>query len=266
MAVEQTAMQFDAFYTALANSGSLKAIFRHHLGWDLAPEDFAPYSFVTPADLNTIQQRLALSSSELLVDVGCGNASLSLLLAERLAARLIGVDLSQSALAVAAQSAKKAGLEEHCCFKQGTFDAVPVESGAADAIVSIDAVWMAHNQHDAFAEMARVLHPGGRLVFTSWEQYIPMPFVTDPVSDYRLFLERAGFEVLAYEYLSHSETIMKRIYSSVRREAATLISEMGGAVEGFIGEAHFVPGLVDGIDYISPENGPHVLVTAVRLS
>ncbi len=58
---------------------------------------------------------------------------------------------------------------------------------------------------------------------------------------------------------------MKEIYARLRAAQATLLAECGDAIQGLLGEAHFVPGLVDGVNYSAPENGPHVLVCARRL-
>ena len=68
----------------------------------------------------------------------------------------------------------------------------------------------------------------------------------------------------AYERLPHTEPLMKRIYARIRDEQAELLAEMGEAVRGLIQEAHFVPGLVDGTDYISQDNGPHILCAATK--
>ena len=131
--------------------------------------------------------------------------------------------------------------------------------------MTIAALWLTSDQQAALRELARVLRRGGRLVFTCWEQHIPMPFVSSPVANYRPLLERAGFRVDTYERLPHTEPVMKRIYQRIREEQTTLLAEMGEAVRGFIREAHFVPGLVDGTDYISPSNGPSVLCAATKL-
>lgn len=70
---------------------------------------------------------------------------------------------------------------------------------------------------------------------------------------------------MSYEYLTHSEQLQLSIYKQVCYSQNMLIKEMGEAVKGLIGEAHFVPGLVDGVNYISQENGPHILATAERV-
>lgn len=260
----EEAQAFDAFYTAYARSKTLQAIFRDACEMGELPEEIAPYSFISASDLNRICGLLSLAAGERLADLGCGAGGIGLWLARQTGARLSGVDISAAAVALAMKKAARLGLNNLSEFAIGSFENSGFQPQSFDAVVSIDALWLAPDQRRALDEAARILRPGARLVFTSWEQHIPMPFVKDPVKDYRPLLGSAGFEISLYEYLPHSEPLMMAIYERVRSAQTTLIQEMGDAVRGFIGEAYFVPGLIDGVNYISKENGPHVLVCATR--
>ena len=258
------AQSFDQFYAVQEQGHTLKTIFREVLGFTEFPPEIVPYSFVAREDLARIASLLALEEGQALVDLACGNGSIGLWLARQSRAQVIGVDFAPAALTLARSKAQALGLDGYCQFTLGSLAHTTLTDQAADAVVSIDAIWLAPDQQQVFAEIARLLRPGGRLVFTSWEQHISMPFVKQSTQDYRPLLAAAGFTVESYEYLAHSEALMKTIYARIRQSQEVLWQEMGNPVKGLIGEAHFVPGLVDGVTYIAPENGPHVLVAARR--
>jgi SAM-dependent methyltransferase len=96
------------------------------------------------------------------IELGCGTAYLSALLA-RQGARPVGVDLTPAQLATAARCQERFGI----AFPLVEADAeqVPLPDAAADLVVSEygASVWCAPERW--VAEAARLLRPGGRLVF-----------------------------------------------------------------------------------------------------
>lgn len=262
--ITEEARGFDQFYAVQNRSETLKAIFRDATGMNYFSAEIVPYSFVSASDLQRIASLLRVTGGQHFADIACGNGSLGLWLAKLTNAFLTGIDVSSAAVELAKEKAKALGLATVSRFSTGSFENTGLESDSMDAAVSLDAIWLAADQQLALCEIARILRKGARFVFTSWEQHIPMPFVKQPVNDYRPLLKDAGFEIESYECLPHSEALMKAVYEGIRNAQAQLLEEMGEAVNGLIGEAHFVPGLVDGINYISQENGPHVLVAAIR--
>jgi ubiquinone/menaquinone biosynthesis C-methylase UbiE len=258
------ARSFDNFYQRQDQSPTLQAIFREVLGLAELPAAIVPYSFVSLADLQRSAALLQVRAGQALADLACGNGSLGLWLAQQTGAQLTGVDFSAAAIESAQAKASSLRLNAQCQFAIGSFTDTGLPRQAFDAAVSLDAIWLTHDQQQALHEVARILRPNARFVFTTWEQHIPMPFVKQPVADYRPLLEQAGFAVESYDSLPHSEALMKDIYAHIRNAQAALLTEMGPAIQGLIGEAHFVPGLVNGVHYISQENGPHVLICARR--
>lgn len=96
------------------------------------------------------------------LEVGCGTAFLAAQLARR-GARVVGVDLSPDQLATAARCMSTTGIRFP--LVEGSADRVPLRDGAFDVVVS---------EHGAapwcdpclwLPEAARLLRPGGRLVF-----------------------------------------------------------------------------------------------------
>jgi SAM-dependent methyltransferase len=109
--------------------------------------------------------QLAPRPDEVVLDLGCGTGNAASIAASR-GARVTGVDPSPRLLDVARADAAAAGLD--IAFSIGDAASLPVPDGSADAIVSVFGVIFAPDAQAAAAEMARVLRPGGRLVFSAW--------------------------------------------------------------------------------------------------
>jgi ubiquinone/menaquinone biosynthesis C-methylase UbiE len=89
-------------------------------------------------------------------------------------------------------------------FRRGTFAETGLEAGCADGVMSEDALQYVPNKGAAFREMARILRPGGRLVFTAFELerervHGLAVLGDDPVDDFRPLLEAEGLSVERYE-------------------------------------------------------------------
>lgn len=93
---------------------------------------------------------------ELVIDLACGTGDLTELAARR-GARVVGVDMALGMLRGARRRGIAAGLA------QGDALALPLRSGAAQALVCGFALRNFEALAPAFREMARVLAPGGRL-------------------------------------------------------------------------------------------------------
>jgi len=96
------------------------------------------------------------------VDLGCGAGFDALVAAERVGpeGRVLGVDLSSEMLAVARDGALTLRAS-HVEFLEGDVEDLPVESGVADLVLSNGVLNLAPCKERAFAEIARVLKPGG---------------------------------------------------------------------------------------------------------
>jgi arsenite methyltransferase len=105
-----------------------------------------------------------LGPGEHVVDVGCGAGIDSLIGAAMVgpAGRVIGVDMTTAMLAKARAAAVQAG-RDNVDFREGTAEALPVEDGWADVVISNGVLNLMPDKSAGLAEMARVLKPGGRL-------------------------------------------------------------------------------------------------------
>jgi arsenite methyltransferase len=102
---------------------------------------------------------------ERVVDVGCGAGIDSLIAAKKVGpeGRVIGVDMTSSMLEKARRSAKAAGLGNVVEFREGYAEALPVEDGWADVVISNGVLNLMPDKAAALEEMSRVLKPNGRL-------------------------------------------------------------------------------------------------------
>jgi SAM-dependent methyltransferase len=154
------------------------------------------------------------------LDAGCGTGRLAAALAEPGIARVWGVDASPEMLAVARAKTPRAG------FKEGRLEALPFKDAWFDAAVAWLVVHLV-NRPAAFAEMGRVLRPGGRLAVVSFD---PAHFADFWLNRYFPSLEaidRARFpdgETLSGELLGAGFTAPRVLHLSQRasldREAA----------------------------------------------
>ena len=162
-----TAAGFDTEFAAVAGSPGIRRV------WQLAspdlPSQIEPYSFVSIVLLRHVADALALSPGMTLVDLGCGRGGPGLWLARSHGARLIGVDFSAVAVQQATDRAALFGLADRARFVVGDLAATGLADGAADAVVSIDALHFAADATAAAREAWRLLRPGGRLVLTNWQ-------------------------------------------------------------------------------------------------
>jgi SAM-dependent methyltransferase len=97
------------------------------------------------------------------VDVGCGSGVDCQVAAHYVGptGRVIGVDMSPEMLVVA-KAGLGAGDLPNVTFVEGQAEALPVESGWADLVISNGVLNLAACKEPVYAEIARVLRPEGR--------------------------------------------------------------------------------------------------------
>ncbi len=223
---------YDAVFEATPRSPTLQRLWRELAAGGDFPDEFLHISFVTLAELRRMAAELRLGRGDTLVDLGCGMAGPALWVARETGARLIGVDFSPVAVALASQRANSLGLAAVARFVVGSFDGTGLEDASADAVMSEDALQYAPDKRAAAKEAARVLRPGGRLVFTAFElepdRVVGVPVIgADPVYDYRPLLTEAGFSVEAYEEAPGWPEPLTTTYSALLNAGEALKQEMG---------------------------------------
>lgn len=105
-----------------------------------------------------------IRTGETVVDIGCG-AGMDLLLAARRVGpegKAIGVDMTDGMIEQARRSAISSGLK-HVEIRKGDATALPVSDGSVDVVISNGVLNLVPEKELGFAEIVRILKPGGRL-------------------------------------------------------------------------------------------------------
>jgi demethylmenaquinone methyltransferase/2-methoxy-6-polyprenyl-1,4-benzoquinol methylase len=98
------------------------------------------------------------------LDVATGTADLALAAARLGVERVVGIDFSAGMLALARSKVDRAGLEEQVLLLQGDALALPFPAESFDAVLNAFLLRNLPALEPAFAEMGRVVRPGGRLI------------------------------------------------------------------------------------------------------
>lgn len=109
---------------------------------------------------------LAVPKSRVWLDLGCGTGALSEAILEQAAPeQLIGVEPSEQFLVFARERLK----DERASFVLGSGAAIPVAANRIDVLVAGFVLNFIPDLDEAFAEMKRVLKPGGVLAAYVWD-------------------------------------------------------------------------------------------------
>jgi arsenite methyltransferase len=117
-----------------------------------------------------------LGAGEQVVDVGSGAGFDSFIAAGQVGpeGRVVGIDMTAEMLAKSRGTADALGLTQ-VEFRDGLAEALPVEHGWADVVISNGVINLCADKRSVFAEILRVLRPGGRLQFADIANGLPVP-------------------------------------------------------------------------------------------
>jgi len=107
-----------------------------------------------------------LPAGSRVIDLGAGYGGAARYLAREKGWRVDCVNISETQNALNRRLTAEAGLDDKVSVLHGSFDDVPAESGAYDAVWSQDSFLHGGDRQAAIDEAARLLKPGGQLIFT----------------------------------------------------------------------------------------------------
>lgn len=108
-----------------------------------------------------------LAEGDVVLDLGSG-AGIDLILASRKVGKsgsVIGIDMTEEMIAKARENIERAGLD-NVEVRKGYIEDLPVDSSTVDWVISNCVINLSPDKPKVFAEIARVLKPGGRMLLS----------------------------------------------------------------------------------------------------
>lgn len=129
--------------------------------------DVGQNSWLTVDELESFGRLLGLGPESRLLDVACGSGGPALHLARGTGCEIVGIELYEEAVESGNRLASEAGLTSRATFSQGDASRrLPFADATFDTILCIDAINHLPDRGSVLADWARLLTPGGRLLFT----------------------------------------------------------------------------------------------------
>ena len=205
---------FDRWYADLRVSDDKDDLVRRHLG---LPPELLSTSLVPWTGIDAVTTALRLVPGDVLLDLACGRGGYGLEVSGRTRSRLLGMDFSAEAVRQATANAGSQARE--ATFEVGSMTDTGLPDASVDAVMCIDAIQFVDLPEQAFAEMARVLDAGGRLVLTGWEAREPDDERVSPGLRGRRWddgLTVAGFEEVSVEDCSDWAEAERALWEEAR--------------------------------------------------
>jgi len=143
----------------------------------------------------------------LALDIGGGPGTLVVELAKRSRQYWVDVDINRNNLTPVAERAKEAGVSDRVAFLGADVQALPFRDGVADVIVSRGSYPFWADTKQGFAEVWRVLKPGG-------VAYIGRGFSRDLPLDVARSIRKQQGDRIKYDRSEHA-TLLQRIMTEL---------------------------------------------------
>jgi len=218
----ETAKSNAAHYDA--NYGNFESELYSEIRREAYGEDIGQNSWLTADEQDRFIEHLRLSPGKKLLDVACGAGGPALRVAAKTGCSIVGIDIHDQAIAAAKSLAAARGLSAVADFRIASATGrLPFTDCEFDAITCIDAINHLPERSATIGEWARILRPGGRLLFTD-----PIT-VTGPLSNDEIAVRSAAgyflFVPAAYDRDVISASGLRLLFSDDVTENTARIAE-----------------------------------------
>lgn len=216
-------------------------------------EDMGQNSWITADEQDLFIEWLAVGPDNRLLDIACGSGGPLLRIAERTTTTVVGVDIHAEGINAGRRRAEAHQLSDRASFEVVDASGVlPFPDHAFDALMCIDAINHLAQRPTVLSEWARVLKPGGHVLFTD-----PC-VVTGPISNdefavrgsvgYYLFvspetntrmLADAGLRLTIQEDMTEALAATASNWHAARSKRAAELERIEGDAT-FQGQQHFL--------------------------
>jgi ubiquinone/menaquinone biosynthesis C-methylase UbiE len=247
---QRLSQSVDLYGTAYGNfaTHALQEVRRETYG-----EDFGQSSWVTAAEYRRFFRLLQLSSTDHVLDVGCGSGGPALFLAREVGCRVTGVDINEAGIRTGRALARQASAQDRVEFRHADVrQPLPFPDETFDAIVCLDVLCHLPNRGRLFGDWLRVVRPGGRILVTDPVVVTGLvtneEFATRSSTGYFEFapprvnewlLQEAGFDLLLSEDVTDDEVEVSRRWHAARQRRAAELTRLEGE-ETFAGLQRFL--------------------------
>ena len=215
-------------------------------------EDFGQNGWLTAEEHDLFLSWLDVGPQSRVLDVACGSGGPTLRLAEKTGCTVHGVDIHARGVGNAASQAAARGLDGRATFQ--CLDAaaeLPFEQDSFTAITCVDAINHLPGRPAVVAEWARVVKPGGRILFTdpivvtgalSAEEIAIRAsigfFLFVPPGSNEALLRQAGLDLVRTEDRTENMATVARRWHAARQERADDLRSVEGD-DTFEGQQEF---------------------------
>ena len=235
-----------------ANYGNFQTELYAEIRREAFGEDIGQSSWLTADEQDRFLGLLELSHGKRLLDVACGSGGPALRIATKTGCSVVGIDMHEDAVSTANSMAAHDGLSDRAEFRvANAAEPLPFPDAFFDAITCIDAINHLPDRPRVLSDWARLLKPGGRLLFTD-----PIT-VTGPLTNHeiavrgsigfflfvpldydRTVIAQCGLRLLVCEDVTANMAEMAERRGAARASRSHLLSDIEGA-ETYNGQQTF---------------------------
>jgi SAM-dependent methyltransferase len=139
----------------------------HQLRREAYGEDIGQHSWLTADELQDDISRVKLSRTSRFLDLGCGPGGPLTFVVRHVGCQGSGIDVSATAIAAGRARAVSLGVDGLVRLREADLNQpIPFANGSFDVVMSLDVILHLRDRLSMFREVARVLIPAGKFLFT----------------------------------------------------------------------------------------------------